>query len=62
VGNIGGRWTVRLDDLRGLFQPWQIYDSKEHGLVKELSRSNWWLDLMYLKVSSNLNESIRYLV
>ena len=22
VGNIGGRWTVGLDDLRGLFQPW----------------------------------------
>jgi len=22
VGNIGGRGTVGLDDLRGLFQPW----------------------------------------
>ena len=22
VGNIGGRWTVGLDDLGGLFQPW----------------------------------------
>jgi len=21
VVNIGGRWTVELDDLRGLFQP-----------------------------------------
>ncbi len=21
VGNMGGRWTVGLDDLRGLFQP-----------------------------------------
>lgn len=21
VGNIGGRWTVGLDDLKGLFQP-----------------------------------------
>ena len=21
VGNIGGKWTVGLDDLRGLFQP-----------------------------------------
>ena len=22
VGNTGDRWTVGLDDLRGLFQPW----------------------------------------
>ena len=22
VGNIDGRWMVRLDDLRGLFQSW----------------------------------------
>ena len=22
VGNIGGNWTVGLDDLGGLFQPW----------------------------------------
>jgi len=22
VGNIGGRWMVGLDDLRGLFYPW----------------------------------------
>ena len=22
VGNIGDRWMVGLDDLRGLFQPW----------------------------------------
>ena len=22
VGNIGDRWTVGLDDLRGLFKPW----------------------------------------
>ena len=22
VGNIGDRWTVGLDDLRGPFQPW----------------------------------------
>ena len=22
VGNIGDRWTVGLDDLGGLFQPW----------------------------------------
>ena len=22
VGNIGDRWAVALDDLRGLFQPW----------------------------------------
>ena len=22
VGNIGDRWTVELDDLFGLFQPW----------------------------------------
>jgi len=22
VGNIGNRWMVGLDDLRGLFQPW----------------------------------------
>ena len=22
VRNTGNRWTVRLDDLRGLFQPW----------------------------------------
>jgi len=21
VGSVGGRWTVGLDDLRGLFQP-----------------------------------------
>ena len=21
VGNVGGRWTVGLDDLRGLFKP-----------------------------------------
>ena len=27
VGNIGSRWTVGLDDLRGLFQPWLFYDS-----------------------------------
>jgi len=25
--NIGGRWTVGLDDLGGLFQPWWLYDS-----------------------------------
>ena len=22
VGNIGNRWTVELDDLGGVFQPW----------------------------------------
>jgi len=22
MGNIGGTWTVGLDDLEGLFQPW----------------------------------------
>lgn len=27
VGNIGGRWTVGLDDLRGLFQPQCLYHS-----------------------------------
>jgi len=27
VGNIGSRWMVGLDDLGGLFQPWQFYDS-----------------------------------
>ena len=26
-GNIGDRWTVGLDDLGGLFQPWWFYDS-----------------------------------
>jgi len=26
-GTIGGRWTVGLDDHRGLFQPWWCYDS-----------------------------------
>jgi len=25
--NIGGRWTLGLDDLGGLFQPWWLYDS-----------------------------------
>jgi len=29
VWNIGGRWTVGLDDLRGLFQPWWFCDSME---------------------------------
>ena len=28
VGNIGGRWTVGVDDLGGLFQPWWFYDSQ----------------------------------
>jgi len=28
VGNTGDRWTVGLDDQRGLFQCWQFYDSK----------------------------------
>ena len=27
VRNIGNRWTVGLDDLRGLFQPWWFYGS-----------------------------------
>ena len=27
VGNIGGQWTVGLDHLGGLFQPWWFYDS-----------------------------------
>ena len=27
-GNIGGRWMVGMDDLGGLFQPWQFCDSK----------------------------------
>lgn len=27
AGN-GGRKAVGLDDLSGLFQPWQVYDSK----------------------------------
>ena len=27
VGNIGGRWMVGPDDLRGLFQPWWFHDS-----------------------------------
>jgi len=27
VGNTGGRWTVGLDDLGGLFQPWSFHDS-----------------------------------
>ena len=26
VGDIDHRWTVRLDDLGGLFQPWRFYD------------------------------------
>ena len=26
-GNIGGRWMIGLDDLRGLFQPWCFCDS-----------------------------------
>ena len=26
VYSIDGRWTVGLDDLRGLFQPWWFYD------------------------------------
>ena len=25
-GNVGSRWTVGLDDLGGLFQPWLFYD------------------------------------
>ena len=28
VGNIGDRWTVGLDDLRVLFQPWWFCDSR----------------------------------
>jgi len=27
VGNIGDRWTVGLDDLKLLFQPWWFYNS-----------------------------------
>jgi len=27
VGSIGGRWTVGLDDLGGLFQPWCFCDT-----------------------------------
>jgi len=26
VGNVGDRWTVGMDDLGGLFQPWWFYD------------------------------------
>ena len=28
--SIGGRWTVCLDDLKGLFQPWCVYDFSPH--------------------------------
>ena len=27
VGNIGDRWTVGLDDLGYLFQPWRFYEN-----------------------------------
>jgi len=27
VRNIGNRWMIGLDDLRGLFQSWRFYDS-----------------------------------
>ena len=35
MGNIGGSWTVGLDDLRCLFQPWWFFYStvKKKGLV-----------------------------
>ena len=37
VGNIGGRWMVGLEDLGGLFQPWQSYDSMiSHGTLTEM--------------------------
>ena len=33
AGDIGDRWTVGLDDLRGLFQPWWFYDSMITQLI-----------------------------
>lgn len=35
VGNIGGRWTVGLDDLEGLFQPSWFCDSTYHSSVMD---------------------------
>ena len=32
MGNTGGRWTVGLGDLGGLFQPYQFYDSMKLGI------------------------------
>ena len=29
--SVGGRWTVGLDDIGGLFQPWWFYDSMIPG-------------------------------
>lgn len=33
VGKIGGRRMVGLDDLRGLFHSWCLYDSMSYGLI-----------------------------
>jgi len=33
VGNIGDRWTIGLDDLRGLFQRWWLYDLPVHNPI-----------------------------
>ena len=29
VGNIGDRWMIGLEDLRGLFQPWWFYECRK---------------------------------
>ena len=33
VGNTGDRWTVGLDDLRGLFQPWFCDSTKNVSYI-----------------------------
>ena len=46
VGNTGDGWTVGLDDLRGLFQPWGVYDSMtllQHWVFQQKTRSEWKL-------------------
>ena len=58
VGHFGGRWTLGLDDLGGLFQHWWCYDSMTSIWIftegDRITRTAWilsflWNSLWYLK-------------
>jgi len=40
--DIGDRWTVGLDDLRGIFQSWQFCDSMVQVPAATLSPLRWY--------------------
>lgn len=49
--------TLLLFDV---VDPLNLLDTKGHALVMGLSRSDPWMDLMNLKVFSNLDDSMMY--